>query len=453
MPRPFLRIAVTLAATLLLALPNAAAASAAVSADGQPDGTVTWMVRPSDGTAEDGRSWVEHELDPGASVDEHLLIRNLSKKPVTFTLTAADGYFTDTGRFNMLTSDRKSVDAGTWITIQPTVDVAPGADVVVPFTVTVPENATPGDHAAGVAASIRSGTDDEVGVESRVGFRVMTRVAGELTPRVAATIGGSYDGSWNPFEAGSLKLPYTISNTGNTRLSVKPVISAHTLFGLVSVSVPGDTVVEIAPGETRTAAVTIPSLWPAFLYSVDVSAKAAVAGASSAPVSVEPATATGTIPAVPWSQLIVIAIAVLLVWWLWRDRRRRDAKVSRLVEQARQEGRAEAEESSLRRHALGGGSVALVVAVLLAVVGGGPARAATDPAPDNGSISVKVDIRPTQTPTSQPGAPGPTVSGDLAETGSSDWLLLALAAGGAVLGGAGLVGARRSRVASRAERR
>ncbi len=75
------------------------------------------MVRPSDGVGEDGRSWVEAELAPGDTFEEHLLVRNLSADAVTFHLTAADGYFTDNGRFTMLTADRPSVDAGTWIQI------------------------------------------------------------------------------------------------------------------------------------------------------------------------------------------------------------------------------------------------------------------------------------------------------------------------------------------------
>ena len=117
-------------------------------------------------------------------MQEHLLVRNLSTTAVTFQLTAADGYFTSNGRFNMLTSDRSSTDAGTWITMQDSVRVASGADAIVPFTVTVPENATPGDHPAGVAAGVRSGKG-EVGVESRVGFRVMTRVKRRAQPRSA----------------------------------------------------------------------------------------------------------------------------------------------------------------------------------------------------------------------------------------------------------------------------
>jgi hypothetical protein len=97
---------------------------------------------------------------------------------VTLRISAADGYFQENGRFSMLPSDKESVDAGLWIEVQDEVTVGAGETVIVPFTTTVPENATPGDHAAGIAASVLSQQVEEdgamAGVESRVGFRVMT---------------------------------------------------------------------------------------------------------------------------------------------------------------------------------------------------------------------------------------------------------------------------------------
>lgn len=324
--------AVALSALLLSSAPAAHAAD-------QSDGDVTWMVRPSDGTGEDGRSWIELELDPGESVDEHLLVRNLSPSTVTFHLSAADGYFTDTGRFNMLTSDRESVDAGTWIDIQDTVEVPSGGDVIVPFTLTVPDNATPGDHPAGVAAAIRSGSDGEVGIESRVGFRVMTRVTGELAPSLAAEASGSYSGSWNPFDAGRLDVDYAVENTGNTRLSVAPQITVSALFGLVSFTTAGESIVEIAPGESRSATVSFPSAWPLFVYSADVVAAATAVPDELAAGDVVPVEASSLVVAMPWPQLVTLAIALLLLWLLWRDRRRRERIIEARVERARQEER------------------------------------------------------------------------------------------------------------------
>ena len=298
----------------------------AEDSDDKPGETITWTVRPSDGTGEDGRSWVELELDPGETAQEHLLIRNLSRIPVTFTLTAADGYFTDSGRFNMLTTDNESTDAGTWITIQDTVDVAPEAEAIVRFTVTVPQNATPGDHSAGVAASVRSG-GDEVGIESRVGFRVMTRVTGELTAKTDLEVTGAYAATWNPFDPGRLDFEYTVSNTGNTRLTTTPQVTTTALFGLIRFTSPGERIAEFAPGESRTARLSIPNAWPLFLYQTEVTAPAAAATEqANTAIRVAPATATTFIAAIPWAQLVVVVGIVLFTWWLRTSRRRSQAQ-------------------------------------------------------------------------------------------------------------------------------
>jgi hypothetical protein len=325
-----LRLLVSCLAALAYSASLASVASASGAEKESDDATITWMVRPSDGVGEDGRSWVELELAPGQTTQDHLLIRNLSRDTVTFTLTAADGYFTDTGRFTMLTADEESTDAGTWITIQDTVEVASGADVIVPFSVSVPHDATPGDHAAGVAAAIRSGGDG-VGIESRVGFRVMTRVSGELAPSATADIAGAYLGTWNPLDTGRLDLEYTVSNTGNTRLSVVPQITATALFGLVVFIVPGDEIVELAPGESRTGRVTVPAAWPLFIYTADVSATATSVSEELSFTAIEPASATAPIVAIPWPQLAVIAMAALLLGWLRVDRRRHDRKLTALI--------------------------------------------------------------------------------------------------------------------------
>ena len=83
----------------------AAGAFLAVSAWATPaaaqedPGTVTWSVRPANETGEDGRAWVEQELDPGETATEHLAVHNLSDQEVTFRISAADAYFQENGRF------------------------------------------------------------------------------------------------------------------------------------------------------------------------------------------------------------------------------------------------------------------------------------------------------------------------------------------------------------------
>src|SRR3954471_19708220 len=74
---------------------------------------VTWTVQPATEAGPDGRRWVERTLDPGQGVTEHMAVRNIGKASTVFALSAADGYLTDKGRFNMLPADQRSTDGGT----------------------------------------------------------------------------------------------------------------------------------------------------------------------------------------------------------------------------------------------------------------------------------------------------------------------------------------------------
>lgn len=336
-----------LAASLALSpLPAAALSPAASLMTAAPSATpdsadVTWSVRPGDAAGSDGRSWVEWEADPGAERTEHLVVSNFSDSEVEFRLTAADGYFTDTGRFSMLPSDRTSTEAGTWITLPASVTVPAGGSEVVPFTIVVPDDASPGDHPAGVAASILSVGSGAVGVESRIGFRVMTRVTGELRAEIATGISGGFAGSVNPFEPGNLEVAYEIRNTGNTRLRTQPTVAVAGPFGLAASEQLGEEILDIAPGETRTGSVRFARTWPLFWYDAQVTATPVAVSEELRVAGTQTSSATTGVAAVPFSQLVTLAIAVgLLVSWLWQRRRNR-ASTARLIEAARAEGRAE----------------------------------------------------------------------------------------------------------------
>ncbi|MCS5724116.1 DUF916 domain-containing protein [Herbiconiux sp. CPCC 203407] len=326
-----LTAAAALAAAALMAVAGPAVAASAAPTPSPDD--VTWSVAPATADGPDGRSWVEQELAPGATFTEHLALRNLGATETTFALDAADGYFTETGRFNMLQAGQTSVAAGTWITVEESVTVAPGATAVVPFTVTVPENATPGDHAAGIAASVSStGTTSDgaqIGVNSRVGFRVMTQVTGALAPALEvtdATVG--YAPSWNLFTPGSLAVGYTAENTGNTQLAFGERVDG-------AVTDRGD----LFPGESRSVIVAPTSAWPIGLITVDVVVESSVP--SDPGLAVAPVTQTVTVWAVPWLHLAVLAGIALVIVLLVIGRRRRKAAVERLIAEARAEGRRE----------------------------------------------------------------------------------------------------------------
>jgi len=344
-PAPLALCAAVLAAVLgVLGIPSAA------HADDAPSDAVSWSVSPADGTGEDGRHSIERELDPGESVEEHIIVRNLGAGDVVFSLSAADGFYTDAGRFDMLPSGQESTDAGSWIAIPDSVEIPAGGSSVVAFTITVPENAEPGDHAAGVAASVMSVKKDAsgqtgVGVESRVGVKVITRVAGEITPAFAVqNVHADYRVDPNPFQAGGLTVTFDVQNTGNARMSAEGTLS------IAGQQVPfpaeGERSQVLLPGESRSFTVTVDDVWPLFLLGGDLTVAPTAASLDGDALVVEPSTTSLTVWAMPWPQLLVLAGIVLIVlallWNRLRSRRRMDDLISKAVERGREEALDEA---------------------------------------------------------------------------------------------------------------
>lgn len=305
--------------------------------------TITWAVDPATADGPDGRAWAELDLDPGEVVTDHLAVRNLGEQEATFALKAADGYFTDKGRFSMLTSSQTSTAAGTWIEVQDAVTVEPGGTVVVPFTVTVPENATPGDHAAGIAASvtmINGSGSGAMDVESRIGFRVMTRVSGEIAPGlVVDQLSTSYDMTWNPVAPGAIGATVMLSNTGNVALTVDGTASAGGSTSALGFT-DGAPAVELLPGDSRLVSATITDVWPMGPIDTEITAAARIQGTDTVVPAVAAAVTTW---ALPWSQLLVLAGVALLIL-AWRSGRRGSRRRRQeLLDQAREEGRSQAE--------------------------------------------------------------------------------------------------------------
>jgi hypothetical protein len=316
-----MRILAVLAA-VAVALPLAPAAAHA-----EP-GSLTWTVQPATSNGPDGRRWIEKTLDPGQVVTEYLAVRNFSDAGAVFALKAADGYLTDKGRFNMLPSDRKSVDGGAWISVQPTVTVPAEGTKVVPFRIAVPKEAAPGDHPAGIAASVLSGAGT-VRVESRVGFRVLLRASGEVHPALTpSAVKVDYRRSWNPFKSGTAVVAYEASNSGNVRATIAGQATISGFFGLNGRerTIKGG---ELLPHGQQPARIEMGGVWALGRMKTDV---------TLIPAGGTATTASTTIWALPLSQLL-LALAVVLVLLALRARIRYNRrKLARLIDEARRNG-------------------------------------------------------------------------------------------------------------------
>lgn len=109
---------------------------------------------------------------------------NRSDRPLRLGIYAADAFTTQEGGLDLLTTDKDSVDVGSWVTLdRKRIVVPPRGTVSVPFTLVVPDNATPGDHTGGIVTSLVTKTDTGVGVDRRMGTRIYIRVDGSWSRR------------------------------------------------------------------------------------------------------------------------------------------------------------------------------------------------------------------------------------------------------------------------------
>ena len=279
---PRVRAAAVLLFGLLLVVP-CTASTAAAAADA--DGAVTWSVQPADEAGPDGRPWIEQDLDPGESVVEHLAVHNFSDQDVAFGLTAADGLFNEDGRSPSCPRARPRRPQGPGSTSSSPSrcrQVRPS-----PCRSRSPSRRTPTRRprrrvAASVVSTSTGAGGASVGVESRVGFRVMTRVTGTLAPGAAIeNVTSSYRSSWNPFAPGDLTVEFDVVNTGNTRLRVTGKVAAG---GRTATFPARDQPQELMVGDTRRLVVSVCRRLAAVLVPVTVTVDPQVVVVSGGPL-------------------------------------------------------------------------------------------------------------------------------------------------------------------------
>lgn len=311
------------ALSISMAIPAPAAASTApVRSAEDTTGAVSWGVAPADVDG-DVRTSFRVAADPGARVEDELTVFNRSAQDVTFDLLASDGFIGDDGAFDVLQSGVASIDVGTWIEIQATVDVPAHSEVAIPFAIEIPQNAAPGDHPGGIVASVSQSGGGQVGLNTRVGARVHLRVSGDFTPTLLVSdLRVDPEISWNPFAPGDTTLTYTIRNDGNLRLGSVQIIGMNGLFGLPTGAVaerPEQR--ELLPGAEIEVSTRVHSTWPLGWMFADVTAEPILVGGDEIDVALEPGSAQAGALAIPISQLILLVLVGGAVWLIiWRRR-------------------------------------------------------------------------------------------------------------------------------------
>lgn len=305
---------------------------------------VTWGVRPADTEQGSDRANYAYALEPGARLSDAIIVSNYDDEPQTFRVYAADGFITEAGQLDLLPAAEPSTQLGSWISFDaPDVIVPAGESLQIPFDLVVPDDAVPGDYAAGVVSSILVEGETGVSVDRRLGSRMYLRVGGDLAPRLAIDgLAVSYDGGWNPFAPGTATVDYTVTNAGNTRIAPGAVLAVSGLFGLGAVAATDpEPLPELLPGSSTTRSVTVAGVWPLFVASAGLALSGTVVTADVGAQLAEPAavpevpvaTAEASAPAIPWSALLLLALLVgLVVVAVLRRRRRAVREQERIAE-------------------------------------------------------------------------------------------------------------------------
>jgi hypothetical protein len=280
-----------------------------------------FAVQPSGPDGPGNRDWFVYTLDPGAVFGDTVAISNLSDRPIRFVIYPTDAVsVVDTGGFAAIKDTETPVDVGTWIELAAgEYSVPPGQRIDVPFKITVPEDAEPGDHAGAIlAVDADEGAGDPnsapdgitFNVLHRMGARVYVRVSGPTAPALRI------DDLDVERDGGKATVIWDVENTGNLRLSPTAELRITGLFGRTVRTVPVQQLPELLPGANFVGASIVtglPSYEPLTAHLV-VSAEGVRTERSKQFASY------------PWL-LIALAVLVVSAWW-YRRRRRRHSRTA-----------------------------------------------------------------------------------------------------------------------------
>lgn len=325
-------------AAALSALVGSATPAHAAGGSGPPavKGVATFGTQTAGATKADGRTYFDFAATPGAQLLDHLAVINYSAQPISLSIQGVDAVNTPQGGVAARPVNEASRDIGRWIEVRANdteLQLPARSSVIIPFLVSVPRNATPGDHVGAITATLQSSVISRSGQRVKLlqtaGTRIFLRVSGPLHPQLAIEhLTVHYHGTLDPIGRGSAELTYTVSNVGNVALGGRQTVSVSGLFGARKVAVHVREVQLLLPGYSVAQSVPLTGILPEGRDTGRVSITPLVVPGSAQPSS-GPFVATVAFWAVPWTLLALMAAIILLVAGLLLLRRRRRRKTSR----------------------------------------------------------------------------------------------------------------------------
>jgi len=339
-------LAIALIAGIALSL--AALGPAATAADeAAPEDTIGISAKPQAADENSvGRTRFSYQMSPGQNIDDVYVVTNSGTTAQTFTVFATDAFNTAEGGYGLLDTGVQPADAGAWVRFggetSVTAALQPGESREIPFSLVVPADASPGDHAAGMVVSALA-DDGQVLVDRRVGTRLYVRVPGDLQPNLTVDgMSASYTPSINPL-AGEATVTFTVRNAGNVALSGDLKTEIKGLFGIGLTSALETEVDEMLPGSTRTVTTTVSGVGQWVFLNPVVTLYPSVDAEALNPGPLTSVTRDTILFAVPWVLLGLIVVGLGIWGWIVFSRRRDARRAQAWIEYTEAEARRKAE--------------------------------------------------------------------------------------------------------------
>jgi hypothetical protein len=287
--------------------------------------------------------------DPGQSISDVYFVENSGTLPQEVSIYATDAFNSEDGTFSLLEGSEAPKDAGSWVSFsgsaRQVIFLEPHTSMVIPFTISIPADAKPGDHVGGVIASVIS-PDGQVKLERRVATRLYVRVSGEIQSALNMSgLDATYEPSLNPFD-GKVILTYTVQNTGNVVIGADAESSVSGLFGTQLSGNVASQVPELLPGQSHVGTISIPGVaqWVWMNASTSLFGKSTPGTVVTGPlVRVQ---REASLWAVPWALLILLVIAAFVYFYIRFSRVNNERRSQQWLEYTEAEASLRAREET-----------------------------------------------------------------------------------------------------------
>lgn len=183
---------------------------------------------PSQIEGEETRSWFVYTMNKGDIREDSVVINNHATKSKTIIVESLDALTTLDGSYSLVNSISDNQDIGNWVELeQDTITLPAGSSVEVKFKVTVPNDASVGEHNSGITIYEKpSGLANS-------GFNIETRVAARMYITVPGKIERNVEFGEVSYKIEDGQLIFNIQAINKSNVKLEPALDIYVsgLFG------------------------------------------------------------------------------------------------------------------------------------------------------------------------------------------------------------------------------